>query len=138
MLPLKLITLSLLLMILSPMASASFNLNIKIGQLVGNRIVEVNKTIQADYNKEIIISSEGLKNKIVLNLKKFTNVLVNGNKISPIQVDMKLINDMKTIIGKPQTVTSFYNRSAQFAVRTSGVATDVADLNLSLNFEENN
>ena len=134
----RIITTSFLLMLISPLASASFNLNIKIGQLVGTQIVEMNKTIEADYNKDIIISPEGLKNKIVLSLKKFSNVLVNGNKISPIQVDIKLVNEMQKIIGRPQTVTSFYNRSAQFAVRSSGIASDVADINVSLNFEETN
>lgn len=134
----RLITASLLFTLISPIASASLNLNVKIGQLVGTQLVEVNKTIAADYNKEIVISSEGLKNKIVLNLKKFSNVLVNGNKISPVQIDMKLINEMKKIIGRPQTVTSFYNRTAQFAVRSSGIPTDTADLNVTLDFEETN
>jgi hypothetical protein len=64
--------------------------------------------------------------------------LVNGNKISPIQVDIKLVNEMQKIIGRPQTVTSFYNRSAQFAVRSSGIPSDAADINVSLNFEETN
>jgi hypothetical protein len=134
----KLITISCLLTFIAPLANASFNINVKIGQLVGNKIVEVNKTIQAEYNKEIVISSAGLKNKIVLNLKKFSNVLVNGNKLSPVQVDMKLVNEMQKIIGRTQTVTSFYNRSAQFAIPSSGIASDAADLNVSLNFEETN
>ena len=125
-------------MLISPLAKASLNLNVKIGQLVGTQIVEVNKTIAADYNKDIVITSAGLKNKIVLSLRKFSNVLVNGNKINPVQIDMKLVNDMKMIIGHPQTVTSFYNRSAEFAVRSSGIPTDAADLNVSLNFEETN
>ena len=129
---------SLLILVFSPMASATFNLNIKIGQLVGDQMVEVNKTVKADYDKEIIVHSEGSKNKIVLNLKKFSNVLVNGNKISPIQVDMKLVNEGEKMIGRPQTITSFYNRTAQFALASSGVATDTADINVSLNFEENN
>ncbi|MGZ3788964.1 MAG: hypothetical protein ACXVLQ_10590 [Bacteriovorax sp.] len=134
----RLIAASLLFMMVSPLARASLNLNVKIGQLVGSHLIEVNKTIAADYNKEIVISSEGLTNKIVLSLKKFSNVLVNGNKISPVQIDMKLVNEMKEIIGRPQTVTSFYSRSAQFAVHSSGVPTDSADLNVTLNFEETN
>jgi hypothetical protein len=134
----KFITITFLLTFIAPLANASFNINVKIGQLVGNKIVEVNKTIQAEYNKEIVISSAGLKNKIVLNLKKFSNVLVNGNKLSPVQVDMKLVNEMQKIIGRTQTVTSFYNRSAQFAIPSSGIASDAADLNVSLNFEETN
>lgn len=134
----RLITTSLFFMLLSPMIQASFNLNVKIGQLVGNQIIEVNKTIQADYNKEIVISPEGSKNKIVLNLQKITNVLVNGNNISPVQVDMKLVNEMQKIIGRPQTITSFYNRTAHFIVRSSGIPSDVADLNVTLDFEESN
>lgn len=126
------------LFLVTAKAEASFNLNVKIGQMIGDQIVEVNKTITADYNKEIVIIPDGLKNKIVINLKKFKNVLVNGNRISPVQVDMKLVNEMQKIIGKPQTVTSFYNRSAEFAVRSSGVPTDIADINVSLKFEEIN
>ena len=135
---LKLISALLFLTLVSPLANASFSLDVKIGQLVGDQVIEVNKTIQAEYNKEIVITAEGLKNKIVLNLKKFTNVLVNGNKISPVQVDMKLVNQMHNIIGRPQTVTSFYNRTAEFAVRSSGKASDVADINVSLKFDETN
>lgn len=133
-----LITASFLFLLISPIAKASLNLNVKIGQLVGSQLVEINKTIAADYDKEIVISPEGLKNKIVINLKKFSNVLVNGNRISPVQIDMKLVDEMKKIIGRPQTVTSFYNRSAQFEVNSRGALTDSADLNVSLNFEETN
>lgn len=132
------VTLSLVFMLISPMAKATLNLNVKIGKMVGSQLVEINKTILTDYNKEIIISSDKLKNNIVLNLKKFSNVLVNGKKISPVQVDMKLVNEMQKIIGRPQTVTSFYNRSAQFSVRTTGNLADIADLDVSLNFEETN
>lgn len=132
----KLTTLVFLLVFFSSWAQASININVKIGQLVGNQLIEVNKTISSEYNKEIVISPDGLKNKIVINFKKFSNILVNGSKINPVQIDMKLVNDMKKIIGHPQTVTSFYNRSAEFAIRSSGIATDVADLNISLNFEE--
>lgn len=134
----RLVTIASLIMLISFATQASININVKIGQLVGNQVVEVNRTISSEYNKEIVISPDGLKNKIVLNLKKFSNVVVNGSKINPVQIDMKLINEMKKIIGRPQTVTSFYNRTAQFAVRSSGIATDDADLNVSLNFEEIN
>lgn len=132
------ITASLLCMLFSPMAKASLNLNVKIGKLVGSQLVEINRTIAADYDKEIVISSDSLKDKIVLNLKKFTNVLVNGTKISPVQIDMKLVNEMQKIIGRPQTVTSFYNRSAQFSMSSTGVPSDTADIKVSLNFEETN
>ena len=134
----KLITAALLFTLISPVAMASLNLNVKIGQVVGNQIIEVNKTIKAEYDKEIVISSDGLKNKIVLNLTKIANVLSNGDKISPVQIDMKLMNKMQKIVGRPQTITSFYNRTAQFAVQSSGVATDAADLKVSLDFEEKN
>ncbi len=134
----KLTLVSFFILLISTSAFASLNLNVKIGQLVGNKLVEINKTISAEYGKEIVISSEGFKNKIILNLKKFSNVLVNGNKINPVQVDMCLVNEMKKIIGKPQTVTSFYSRSAQFAISSTGDATEIADVNVSLNFEDLN
>lgn len=129
---------ALFFMILSPFAKASLNLNVKIGQIVGSQIIEINKTISADYNKEIVIAPEGLKNKIVLSLRKFSNVLVNGKKINPVQIDMKIVDEMKKIIGKPQTITSFYSKSAQFAVPSTGVAADPRDLNVTLHFEEAN
>jgi hypothetical protein len=134
---LRLLTASLIFMLVSPIAKASLNLNVKIGQLVGSELVQIDKTIAADYDKEIEITSAGLKNKIILSFKKFSNVLVNGKKINPVQIDMKLVDEMKKIIGRPQTVTSFYNRTAQFAVRSTGIPTDMADMSVSLNFEEN-
>jgi hypothetical protein len=78
---------------------------------------------------------EGLKNKIVINLKKFKNVLVNGSKINPVQIDMKMVDAAKKIIGKPQTITSFYNNEAQFNVQNSATS-DNGAMNLSLNFQE--
>lgn len=134
----KLLATFLLFSLMIPKANAGLNLNVKIGQLVGNQLVEINKSISGDYNKEIIISPDGFKNKIILKFKKFSNVLVNGNKISPVQVDMQFVNELKKVIGRTQTVTSFYNRSAEFAIRTSGRISDSADLNVSLNFEETN
>lgn len=134
----RMITAALFFMVLSPFAKASINLNVKIGQIVGTQMIEINKTITADYNKEIVIAPEGLKNKIILSLKKFSNVLVNGKKINPVQIDMKLVDEMKKIIGKPQTITSFYSKSAEFAVATSGQPSDQSDLNVTLHFEEAN
>jgi hypothetical protein len=119
-------------------ALASINLNVKLGQMIGDKVVEVNQVYKAEYGQEVVISSNGLKNKIILNLKKFSKILVNGNKISPVQIDMRLVNEMKKLVGRPQTVTSFYNHTAQFAVPTSGIPTDKADLNVSLSFEELN
>jgi len=129
---------ALFFMIVSPFAKASLNLNVKIGQIVGSQIVEINKTISADYNKEIVIAPEGLKNKIVFSLRKFSNVLVNGKRINPVQIDMKIVDEMKKIIGKPQTITSFYSKSAQFAIPTNGQPQDQSDLNVTLHFEETN
>lgn len=120
----------------TPKAYSQINLNIKIDQVVGSKTIEIVKTITGNYNQDIVIMPEGLKNKIVLNLRKFQNILVNGNKINPVQIDMKIINDMKKVIGKPQTVTSFYNKSAEFNISSSGLKADNADLNVKLNFEE--
>lgn len=128
----------LMCMLISSSAFATLNLNVKIGKMVGDQLVEINRTIATDYNKEIVITSDNLKNKIVFNLKKFTNILVNGKKISPVQVDMKLVNEMQKMIGRPQTVTSFYNRSAQFSAHSTGNSKDIADLAVTVNFEETN
>lgn len=124
-----------LLSFMSFTASAEINLNIKIGQVIGSRTIETVKTISANYNQDIVIMQEGLKNKIVINLKKFKNILVNGTKINPIQIDMKMVDSSKKTIGKPQTITSFYKNEAQFNVQNS-VASDNGDVNVSLNFQE--
>jgi len=132
------IILSLALMLLSPMANATLNLNVKIAKMVENQLVEVNENISTDYGKEIVISAGNLKSKIVLNFKKFSNILVNGQRIHPVQVDMKIVDEMKKIIGRPQTVTSFYNRTAQFSAPSSSDLSDANRVNVSLNFEETN
>lgn len=112
----------------SPKAHSEISLKVKIAQIVGSKTIETVKTISANYGQDIVIMPEaGITNRIVINLKKFKNILVNGNKINPVQVDMKIVNDMKKIIGKTQTVTSFYNQSAQF---------ESPQMNVSLNFEE--
>ena len=136
----KLLTLITILIFIfnSPLTFASLNLDITIGKMVGNKLVEVNKTITADYDKDVVIISSELKDKIILNFKKFSNVLVNGKKISPIQVDMKLVNKMQKAIGRTQTVTSFYNRTAKFSINSTGSLTSVKDLDISLKFEEIN
>ena len=124
---------------ISSEVSAAISIRVKIAQVIGTQTIETVKTISTNYNQDIVIVPEGLKNNIVLNLKKFKNILVNGNKINPVQIDMKLVNGMKKIVGKPQTVTSFYNQSAQFNVASNGQLTpDSADINVSLNFEEIN
>ncbi len=108
-------------------AYSQINLNIKINQVVGSKTVEIVKTITGNYNQDIVIASEGLKNKIVFSLRKFKNILVNGNKINPVQIDMKMVDEARKVIGKPQTITSFYNKTAEF---------NASDLNVKVNFEE--
>lgn len=134
----KTIRLSLCALLLSTMsfsASAEINLNIKIGQVIGSKTIETVKTISTNYNQDIVIMQEGLKNKIVINLKKFKNILVNGSKINPVQIDMKMVDGTKKTVGKPQTITSFYNNKAEFNVQNS-VASDNGAVNVSLNFQE--
>ena len=108
-------------------AYSQINLNIKINQVVGSKTVEIVKTITGNYNQDIVIASEGSKNKIVFSLRKFKNILVNGNKINPVQIDMKMVDEARKVIGKPQTITSFYNKTAEF---------NASDLNVKVNFEE--
>lgn len=134
----KSIRLSLCILFLSFMsftARSEVNLNIKIAQVIGSKTIETVKSISTNYNQDIVIMQEGLKNKIVINLKKFKNVLVNGSKINPVQIDMKMVDSSKKTIGRPQTITSFYNNEAQFNVQNS-VTSDSGAMNLSLNFQE--
>lgn len=126
---------ALIFSIMSLSANAEINLNIKIEQVVGSKTIETVKNISARYNQDIVIMHEGLKNKIVINLKKFKNVLVNGSKINPVQIDMKMVDASKKTIGKAQTFTSFYNNQAQFNVQNS-LASDNGNVNVSLNFQE--
>lgn len=116
-----------ILLSISSNAYSEINLKVTIDQMIGSKKVETIKSVSGNYEQDIEILSEGLKNKIVLNLRKFKNILVNGNKINPVQIDMKVVNELHKVIGKPQTVTSFYNKSAQFS---SG------DLNISVAVEE--
>ena len=112
-------------------AQAELSLNVKINQTIGEKTIEFIQNIKANFNQEIVINNNNLKDKIVLKLVKFKNISVNGNKINPIQVDLKLINDLQKTIGKPQTITSFYNREAHFSIPNKGEV-----VNLKLNFEE--
>lgn len=112
----------------SPKAHSEINLKVKIAQIVGSKTIETVKTVSTNYGQDIVIMPEGgLTSSIVFKLKKFKNILVNGNKINPVQIDMKIVNALKKEMGKTRTVTSFYNQSAQF---------DSPDMNVSLNFEE--
>ena len=131
----KLSLLALSFSFMSFTASAEINLNIKIEQVIGSKSFETVKTVSAKYNQDIVIMQEGLKNRIVINLKKFKNILVNGSKINPIQIDMKMIDSKKKVVGKPQTITSFYNNEAQFNVQNS-ITSDTGGVNVSLNFQE--
>lgn len=131
----KLSLLALSFSFMSFTASAEINLNIKIEQVIGSKSFETVKTVSAKYNQDIVIMQEGLKNRIVINLKKFKNILVNGSKINPIQIDMKMIDSTKKVVGKPQTITSFYNNEAQFNVQNS-ITSDTGGVNVSLNFQE--
>lgn len=113
------------------MLFCQINLNVTINQLVGTEKIQTTKLIQSEFNKDIIISHESLKNKIVINLKKVPQISVNGSLVSPVQIDLKLIDEAKKIIGKPQTITTFYTNAAHFYIP----GTD-QKLNLSLNFKE--
>ncbi len=118
-------------------SAEGFNLQVTINQLKGTEIIETVKNITAKFNEDVIIEQLGFKNKIILKLQKFKNISVNGTKINPVQVDMTLINELKQIIGKPQTITSFYSQSADFRIASSGKISDRADLDVSLKFSEN-
>ena len=126
---------ALIFAMISVTVSAEINLNIKIGQVIGSKTIETVKSISTNYNQDIVIMQAGLKNKIVINLKKFKNILVNGSKINPVQIDMKMIDSSKKIVGKSQTITSFYNNEAQFNVKNS-LASDNGEVEVSLNFQE--
>lgn len=127
---------SKLLLVIFTFSYSSFsfcqiNLNVTINQLIGSEKIQTIKQIKSEFDKDIIIIHEGFKNKIVINLKKVPQISVNGSLVSPIQIDLKLIDEAKKIIGKPQTITTFYTNSANFYIP----GTD-KKLNLSLNFKE--
>jgi hypothetical protein len=127
-----------LVMALSLYSSFSFsalNLNVKIHQIINDKVIEVERTISSDYNKEIIIQDDSLKDRIVLSLKKFKNVFANGKSIEPVQISAKLTDQLKKLKGKPQYVTSFYKKEATFKL---GEEINQPELNLSLDFNEIN
>ena len=113
---------------------SAVNLNIKIGQVINNQIFEVKKTVSADFNKEVVIQDESLKNRIVLTLKKIKNVLVNGNKIEPVQINLKTVNNQNNKISKTQTITSFYTNEANFKIASND--TNYNDLLVDVEFSE--
>lgn len=115
--------------VISFSASATVQLNVKIGRVVGKKTIETVKTYSVNYNQDVIIQAEDQKSSIVIRLKKFQNILVNGAEINPVQIDMKVLNEIQEIVGVPQTVTSFYKKSAEF--KGPG-------LKVALDFEDNN
>jgi hypothetical protein len=119
-------------------AHAAVSIDVKIQQKIGGNIVETTRKISSNYNEDIVISSFGLDNSIILKLQKFSKINVNGTSISPVQVDLKLIDETQALVGKPHTVTSFYNQSAEFNLPSNGVIESGADLNVSLIFKEMN
>lgn len=123
----KTIYCAIVVSLLSFNAFAEITLNVKIAQVIDSKTVESVKSISANYDQDIVIGQNGPTDKIVVNLKKFKNILVNGTKINPVQIDMKVVDSSKKTIGKTHTVTSFYNNSAQFTF---------PDRNVSLNFQE--
>lgn len=125
----------LTLLLISLNVSAKINLKIKIGQVIGSKTIESAQIISTNYNQDIVIMQKDLKNKIVLNLKKVNNILANGTKLNPVQIDMKMVDSTKKTVGKPQTYTSFYKNEAQFKVQNS-MASDNGDVNISVNFVE--
>ena len=127
---------ALILIFMSLNVSAEINLNIKIGQVIDSKKVETVKTFLVDYNEDIVIKQRGLKNTIIINLKKFKNVLVNGANINPIQIDMKMVDSSKKTVGKPQTITTFYNNEALFNIQNS-LYSDSGDVSVLLKFQEN-
>ena len=126
---------ALALSVMSLNVSAGINLNIKIGQIIDSKKIETIKTISINYNQEIVIMQDGLKNRIVISLKKIENILVNGIKINPVQIDIKMIDSSKKTVGKPQTMTTFYKNEALFNIRNS-VYSDNGDVNVLLKFQE--
>ena len=134
----KKILLCLVFVTFTLQAQAALSLDVKIARKIGAKIVETTKKIAANYNQDVVISEEGFKNKIILKLKKFSNIKVNGNAINPVQIDLRMIDATERLVGKPQTITSFYQQSAQFKLPSDGVITDPSDLQVSLNFQEMN
>lgn len=123
--------LSFFILTYSSLVFCQINLNVTINQLVGAEKIQTTKLLQSEFNKDIIITHESLKNKIVINLKKVPQVSANGSLVSPVQIDLKLIDEAKKIIGKSQTITTFYTNAAQFYIP----GTD-QKLNLFLKFKE--
>ncbi len=115
------------------MSFAQINLNITFLQLIDGKKVLTTKTIRSEYDKDIVLTHEIVKEQIVLNLKKVRDVVMNGSIIKPVQVDLRLVGADEKLIGKPQTVTTFYTKAAQFSI--PGIGKEKW-LNLSVNFQE--
>ena len=115
--------------------SAEINLNIKIGQIINSKKVETIKIVSVRFNQDTVVLQPGSKNKIVINLKKIENIIVNGNSINPVQIDIKMIDSKKKTIGEPQTSTSFYNNEAHFNIRNKSYS-DGGEVSVRLKFQE--
>jgi hypothetical protein len=126
------------LFLLSTELFASINLNVKINHQVGSQSFEFSKNLKAEYNKEITIFHDQLKNKIILTFIKLNKIVSDGNDIHPVQIGMKLVDEKEKEIGRPQTITSFYNHPAYFEVPSTGLVSDISDLKVYLSFEEKN
>ena len=88
--------------------------------------------------KPNLIKKLQLKNKIILNFIKIDKIVSDGNDIYPVQIGMKLVDEKEKEVGRPQTITSFYNHPAYFEVPSTGLVSDVSDLKVHLSFEERN
>ncbi len=127
---LKLLSLTLF-SFLSFHARAELSLDIKISKRNGDKTFQIIQNMKANFNQDIILNHSELKEKIVLNFKKFKNISVNGSKINPIQVDLKTLDNKQNQVGKVKTVTSFYRGEAEFSGESSGEVWSV-----NLNFKE--
>jgi hypothetical protein len=119
-------------------AAATISVDVKIEQKVDGNIIVSNQRISSDYNEDIVLTGAGMENKIILKLQKITQIKASGSSINPVQIDLKLIDDAQKLVGKSHTVTSFYNQSAEFNLPSNGDIENGTDLNVSLNFKENN
>jgi hypothetical protein len=121
---------------LSNSAFCALNLNIKIGTMVNNKLVEVTRSLSSDYEKEILIEDESFKDKIVLTLKKIKNVLANGTKIEPIQISIQTFDPTNKLNTRSHTITSFYSKEANFKI--ASIKENQKEILFNLQFNEVN
>lgn len=133
---LKFLIVVILMMVSTTSVFASVSLNVKIGQMINNQFIEINKTLSVDFNKEVIIQDDSFKDKIVLTLRKIKNVLANGVKIEPVQINVRMIGNDKKETSSSQTITSFYTNEASFKIASNQRLKNALAINL--NFSEVN